>query len=143
MFVKQISVFLENTAGSLSRLTELLAQSNIDMTALSVADTEHFGVVRLIVKNPDEAIAVIRGAGYIARLTEVLAVRVPDSPGGLNDILHILDKAELSVEYIYSFMRGETGCALIIFRLNDNERAVKVLTEKGVSLAAQSELQAL
>ena len=143
MFVEQISVFLENTAGSLLKMTDLLAENRIDITALSVADTEHFGVVRLITGETERAVAVLRGAGYVARLTEVLAVRVADEPGGLTRILGILNDAGLSVEYIYSFVRGEAGCALIIFRLNDTARAAQVLTEKGVSLASQSDIKAL
>ena len=101
MFVKQISVFIENTKGSLSRLTRLLSKGGVDLIALSIADTENYGIMRCIVSDTDKGVQIMREAGYVARLTDVLAVSVPDQPGGLANVLTLLNAADVSVEYLY------------------------------------------
>jgi len=143
MFVKQISVFLENTKGSLSRLTRLLSKGGIDLIALSIADTENYGIMRCIVSDTEKGIKIMREAGYVARLTDVLAVSVPDQPGGLAGVLALLNAAEVSVEYLYSFVRNSGTNALVIFRLNDNERGMRVLEEGDITLLSQEEVRSL
>jgi len=143
MFVKQISVFLENTKGSLSRLTRLLSKGGIDLIALSIADTENYGIMRCIVSDTEKGIKIMREAGYVARLTDVLAVSVPDQPGGLAGVLALLNAAEVSVEYLYSFVRNSGTNALVIFRLNDNERGMRVLEEGDITLLTQEEVRSL
>ena len=134
MFVKQISVFLENTKGGLARLTRLIGERGIDLIALSIADTEQFGILRCIVSDTERCAAQLREAGYTARITDVLAASVPDEPGGLYKVLDLLQEADVSVEYLYSFMRGAGGRALIILRVNDNARAVSALRAGNVEL---------
>lgn len=143
MFVKQISVFLENTKGSLSRLTRLLSKNGVDLIALSIADTEQYGIMRCIVSDTEAGVKIMREAGYVARLTDVLAVSVPDQPGGLTNVLNLLNAADVSVEYLYSFVRNSGSHALVIFRLNDNERGAKVLQEGDITLLTQEEVRSL
>ena len=143
MFVKQISVFLENTKGSLSRLTRLLSKGGVDLIALSIADTENYGIMRCIVSDTEKGVKIMREAGYVARLTDVLAVSVPDRPGGLTDVLTLLNAADISVEYLYSFVRNSGSHALVIFRLNDNDRGAKVLQEGDITLLTQEEVRSL
>ncbi|MEA4898039.1 ACT domain-containing protein [Bacillota bacterium Meth-B3] len=143
MYVKQISVFLENSKGTLARMTRLLGEAGLDLIALSIADTEHYGILRCIVTDAAKAIAVLKEAGYTARLTDVLAVCVDDRPGGLADVLDALSSEAISVEYLYSFVRTTGNYALVIFHLSDIARGRELLLEKGVRLLDQDELRAL
>ena len=143
MYVKQISVFLENTKGSLSGLTKLLAEKGIDLIALSIADTEHYGRLRCIVADTDKGVSVLREAGYTVRLTDVLAVCVPDKPGGLAEVLDMLCQADISVEYVYSFVRSTGSYALVIFHLSDLQKAEELLTGKGVKLLGLEQIRQL
>ena len=143
MFVKQISVFIENTTGSLARLTRLLSKGGVDLIALSIADTEQYGIMRCIVSDTEKAVQIMREAGYVARLTDVVAVSVPDQPGGLAHVLTLLNAADVSVEYLYSFVRNSGSHALVIFRLSDNNRGVRVLQEGDITLLTQEEVRSL
>ena len=143
MFVKQISVFIENTKGSLSRLTRLLSKGGVDLIALSIADTENYGIMRCIVSDTEKGVQIMREAGYVARLTDVLAVSVPDQPGGLANVLTLLNAADVSVEYLYSFVRNSGSHALVIFRLSDNAKGVRVLQEGDITLLSQEEVRSL
>ena len=143
MFVKQISVFLENTTGSLARLTRLLSKNGVDLIALSIADTEQYGIMRCIVSDTELGVKIMKEAGYVARLTDVLAVSVPDQPGGLSNVLTLLNAADVSVEYLYSFVRNSGSHALVIFRLSDNARGVRVLQEGDITLLTQEEVRSL
>lgn len=143
MYVKQVSVFLENTQGGLLKITQVIHRAGIDLIALSIADTEQFGILRGIVNDTDAAVAALREAGYTVRLTDVLAVSVPDRPGGLCEVLSHLDDAGISVEYLYSFVRNTGNNALVIFRVNDNDRAYSVLSEAGVELLDQEKVRLL
>ena len=143
MFVKQVSIFLENTRGSLKKVTALLRDNGIDLIALSIADTRDFGILRTIVSDTDRAVEIIREAGYAAKLTDVLAVAVPDRPGGLNDVLELLDEAGIAIEYLYSFVRTSGDHALIIFRVEELERASEVLEGAGIKLLMQEQVRNL
>lgn len=143
MFVKQVSIFLENTKGSLRKVTALLRDNGIDLIALSIADTRDFGILRTIVSDTDRAVEVIREAGYAAQLTEVLAVAVPDRPGGLNDVLELLDQNGIAIEYLYSFVRTSGDHALIIFRVEELDRASEVLAGAGIKLLMQEQVRNL
>lgn len=143
MLVKQISVFIENRKGRLVKITRILMDKGIDIFAISIADTTNFGILRMIVNNPDEAVVAIHDAGYTVNTTDVIAVEVPDSPGGLNEVLEILDNNEVSVEYIYSFVRTFKGSALILFRVEDLERTMDVLTAAGVKVLTQDEVYSI
>ena len=143
MFVKQVSIFLENTKGSLKKVTALLRDNGIDLIALSISDTRDFGILRTIVSDTDRAVEIIREAGYAAKLTDVLAVAVPDRPGGLNDVLELLDEAGIAIEYLYSFVRTSGDHALIIFRVEELERASEVLEGAGIKLLMQEQVRNL
>ena len=143
MFVKQVSIFLENTKGSLKKVTALLRDNGIDLIALSIADTRDFGILRTIVSDTDRAVEIIREAGYAAKLTDVLAVAVPDRPGGLPDVLERLDGAGIAIEYLDSFVRTRGDHALIIFRVEELERASGVLEGAGIKLLMQEQVRNL
>lgn len=143
MYVKQISVFIENTPGRLAHFTKLLGEHNIDLVSLSVADTTHFGILRGIVADYEKAVELISANGYTVKLTDVLAVSVKDTPGGLADILQALSDHDIVVEYLYSFVRNAGDHALIIFRVDRLPEAVEVLTAQGVTLLSQDEVRGL
>ncbi|MBR2700372.1 MAG: acetolactate synthase [Clostridia bacterium] len=146
MFIKQISVFLENTPGSLREMTELLGRGGVDLLALSLADTQNFGIVRLIVHSEqiDPAVALLKQNGYIAKVNHVICAAVPDRPLGLCELLSIIEQAGLSVEYMYSFLRkAGDGTAHMIPRLNDGARAAQVFGMKNVTMLSQEEVDNL
>lgn len=143
MTVKQISVFVENKPGRLAEFTNVLRSNNIDMRALSMAETPDFGILRVIVDDPFGTACVLKDAGYIASITPVLAVKVADEPGSLFKILDILAEANINLEYTYAFLTREKDSAYIIFRVEDNDRAAEVLSKNGVTLISQDNLAAL
>ncbi len=143
MYVKQISVFIENTSGKLANFARLLGENGIDMMSLSVADTTNFGILRCIVADYEKAAELLRQNGYTVRVTDVLAVPVQDAPGGLAKILESLSQNEIAVEYLYSFVRRSGNSALIIFRVDDGDKAVQVLKQAGVKMLSQDEVRAL
>ncbi len=143
VFVKQVSIFLENTKGSLKQVTQLLRENGIDLIALSIADTRDFGILRTIVSDTDKAVEVVRDAGYAVKLTDVLAVAVPDRPGGLDDVLDLLDENDIAIEYLYSFVRTSGDHALIIFRVENLEAAYEALTKAGIKLLMQEQVRTL
>ncbi len=146
MFIKQISVFLENKVGVLREVSELLGRANIDMMALAVADPQSFGIVRIIVKDHeiDPALDILRANGYIAKVNNVICAEVQDKPMGLASLLAIIEEAGLSVEYMYSFLRGSTGGrARMILRLSDGQKGLKVFDLHGIRVLEQAEIDAL
>ncbi len=144
MSVKQISVFLENRPGCLFEMTKALADSNIDMRGLSLAETSDFGIVRLIVDDVQGTATVLKDSGFVSSLTDVLAVSVANVPGGLSRVLEVLHNADINVEYMYAILGNKKSeNAYMIFRVNDNEKASSVLNDAGVKLVDQSELSAL
>lgn len=143
MVVKQVSIFLENTKGSLMKVTKLLRDNGIDLIALSIADTRDFGILRTIVSDTDRAVEIVRQAGYAVKLTDVLAVAVPDHPGGLNEVLELLDGHDIAIEYLYSFVCTSGDHALIIFRVEDLERAAEVLAQANIKLLTQDQVRKL
>ncbi len=143
MTVKQISAFVENTPGSLEKFTEVLNRNQIDMRALSLAETENFGIVRVIVSDSCKASNVLKEEGYVFSVTPVLAVELPDSPGGLYQILCTLREAAINVEYVYAFTARKKDVAYMIFRVTDNDKAIEALESHGVHLLSQDELEAM
>ena len=132
MLIKQISVFVENRPGRLFEITGVLRDAGVDIRALTIADTTDFGIMRCLVDRPDEAIAVLSENGFTASPTEVVAVQVPDVPGGLAHVLQIIDDAGINVEYLYSFVRTPNDNALILFRVDDTEKCQKLFAENGI-----------
>ncbi|MCD6405791.1 MAG: ACT domain-containing protein [Planctomycetes bacterium] len=134
MQVPQISVFLENKTGRMADVTEILAQNDINIIALSVADTSEFGILRLIVNKPEEAYKMLKAAGFTAMTNFVIAVEVADEPGGLAKILRLLSDAVLNVEYMYAFVEPSTGRAALIFRFEKETEAVRTLQAGGIAI---------
>ena len=144
MNIKQISVFLENKAGTMLELTKVLAGKQIDMRALSLAETSDFGIVRLIVDDVYSASTVLKDAGFIHSVTSVLGVCIPDEPGGLNRILQVLADAGINVEYMYAFLgAASTEHAYMIFHVQDTKAAAAALRSKGIQLVEQEEIAQL
>ena len=144
MSIKQISVFLENKPGALYGMTGVLARNNVDMRALSLAETKDFGIVRIIVNNVYDATTVLKDAGYIHSVTPVVGVAIPDTPGGLNKVLQVLTDARVNVEYMYAFLGGKSvDHAYMIFRVQENKAAANALTAKGIKIVEQEEISQL
>ncbi|MEG2958060.1 MAG: ACT domain-containing protein, partial [Christensenellaceae bacterium] len=123
--------------GRLYSLTKTLAQNGIDLKALSIADTSNFGILRCIVNDPQKALKIIKEANFTASVTEVLAIEVEDKPGGLAEVLGILNDSEISVEYLYSFVGTRSDNALIIFRVEEVEKALEVLKNSGLKILTE------
>jgi len=144
MSIKQISVFLENKPGSLCAMTNVLAEHNIDMRALSLAETKDFGIARIIVDNLYDAATVLKDADYVHSITSVVGVAIPDTPGGLNKVLAILTEAAINVEYMYAFLGGKDAeHAYMIFRVEDHKAAKKALIANGIRVVDQDEISSL
>ena len=141
--VEQISVFLENKAGRLAEVTRILAEANINIRALSLADTSDFGILRLIVNNNDKAKEELKKAGFAVAKTEVAAVEVSDQPGGLHHILRILKKANVNVEYMYAFVQQSGANAVLIFRFDNLDEALRILKEHNVRVIEGEKLYAM
>lgn len=134
MIVEQISVFLENKAGRLVEVTEALAQANINIRALSLADTSDFGILRLIVDDTEKAKGILREKGLTVGRTNVVAVEVADRPGGLDHTLRVLSEAGINVEYMYAFVQKDAANATLIFRFDRTEQALEVLQNNGIPI---------
>ena len=140
MSTHQISVFLENRAGQLAEITNVLSENHIDLRALSIAETSDYGVLRLIVNKPHEASAILLEHGFVLSMTPVTVVAVPDQPGGLAKVLNVLSDAKIDIEYMYSVFGQENGLAYMIFRVANDEQLRAVLTEKGVTIGCGKDL---
>ena len=144
MIIKQLSVFVENKPGAMRAMTKILAEHQIDMRALSLAETKDFGIARIIVDNVYNAATVLKDAGYVYSLTPVLGVAIPDYPGGLNEVLDILGDADVNVEYMYAFLGGKnTNHAYMIFRVEDVSAAASALSKRGIKTVEQEEINKL
>ncbi|MGQ9558676.1 MAG: ACT domain-containing protein [Desulfurispora sp.] len=143
MKIKQISVFLENKSGRLARVTKVLGQHDINIRALSIADTTDFGILRLIVNSPDKAFQVLKEAGFTVSITEVLAVEVTDRPGGLAEALAVLQEAEINIEYLYAFVQKATNAALVVFRVEQLDKAIEVLQNHNISIVPEEKVYSL
>ncbi len=132
MKVEQISVFLENKAGRLAEVAEVLGKEGINIRALSLADTTDFGILRLIVNDREKAKKALKDAGFTVGITQVIAVEVEDKPGGLAKILKLLANEGINVEYMYAFVERSSGNAVLIFKFEDLDKAIEVLQENGV-----------
>jgi hypothetical protein len=134
MKVEQISIFIENKSGRLAEITRILGEAGINIRALSLADTSDFGILRLIVNDRENAKIVLKEKGFTVSKTEVVAVEVPDKPGGLYQILRILDSEAINVEYMYAFVERCGENAVIIFRFDETDKAIKTLVDNGFNV---------
>ena len=140
MFIRQLSVFIENRKGRLAEFCRLLGEHGIDMVAVTIADTTSFGILRAIVDDTDRAVKLLRDANYAVTVTEVLAVAVEDQPGGLGVALEKLKDAGIGVEYLYSFVRHVGGQSVFLLRVDDPTLAVKVFKDGGIRLLSHDEV---
>ena len=134
MELYQVSVFVENKSGRLADITEVLSKNNINLRALSIADTTDFGILRLIVDNPKATELILAENGFTATLTKVIGVRVPDTPGGLSVVLRLLSDGNVSLEYMYAFIGKEDERASVILRVDNDEKAEQILSFNGIDL---------
>jgi len=138
MIIKQLSIFIENETGRLAMVTQLLASNNINISALSVADTKEFGILRLIVSDPDKAVEMLRKEGVSVSLTNVMCLSVAHCPGTLAKALKVLSECRISVEYMYAFAVGEK--ASTIFKVNDIEKAIQCLEKSNLEVLKAEEV---
>jgi hypothetical protein len=138
MKLKQLSVFLENKPGRLGQPCKVLAEAGINILTLCLADTEQFGILRLIVKDWEKAKAVLEKAGNVVNVTDVLAIEIPDRPGGMASILSILEPNAINIEYMYAFTLKRGSNAVLIARIEDADRAVEILGSKGTTILNSS-----
>jgi hypothetical protein len=140
MKLNQISIFLENKPGHVRSICRTLADNEINILTLSLADTQQFGILRLIVKDWEKAKDVLEKAGSVVNVREVVATEVEDHPGGLADILDIIDEAKLNIEYMYAFTFRKADKAVLVFRFDDPDKAISLLQEKGINIIGTVEL---
>lgn len=144
MFVKQLSVFVENKQGALSDVVALLSENGINMRAISIADTQDFGVLRMIVQDCEKAKAVLKAEKVIVAVNEVVAVELADKPGALSEVLKVLSGGGVNVEYMYAFVNPvKQSSACVVLRATDNEKAAESLKERNIPLISQEELDAI
>jgi len=135
MGIKQISVFLENTTGRLSEVTKTLASAQINLRAIIIADTEDFGILRIIADKTEKAIEALNAAGFTTKQNDVIAVEIEDTPGSLSDLMEVFKNAQINIEYCYASLEGQVGKAVVIFKLKDHEKGQKILSDKGFKMA--------
>jgi len=140
MKVKQLSIFLENQSGRLAEVTGALGNEGVNIRALSLADTAGFGILRLIVNNIAKAHEMLRSNGFTVSETDVIAVEVPDHPGGLASILGVLGDKEINIEYMYAFVEKSSENAVVIFRIENVDQAIEALQAKGVRILSAKEV---
>lgn len=134
MTVKQISVFLENTAGRLAEVTEVLTKEGINLRAITIADTADFGILRLIVDDPEKAITIFEKNGFTAKITEVLAIEVEDKPGGLHSVMERFEKNSVNIEYLYATLERNKEKAVVIFKVENLEKGLKIIEDHNITL---------
>ena len=143
MSLKQLTVFVENKQGTLVNITDILAKNNVNMRALSIADTQDFGILRLIVDNNDAATSALQDAGYLIKMTDVVGVKIGDQPGKLSMALEVLDKADINMEYLYAFMARTEKHAYVVLRVADNSAAEKALEDAGFHMITDADVEKL
>lgn len=143
MAVKQISVFVENKEGRIKKAINTLAEENINIRALSIADTTKYGILRLIVSNNEKAIAALEKDGFIVKENEVILLAVPDKPNGLNSTLAIFDEKRINLEYLYAFVSSKTDAAIVVMRLENMEKAIEALQDNNVKILKTEDIKDL
>ena len=141
MNVTQISVFLENRAGQLSNITRVLSENGVDLRAINIAETADYGVLRIIPADAQKASAVLLENGFIMAMTPVIAVAVPDRPGGLNSLLEALSEENIGIEYMYSVFSSNSGEALMVLQVGEAEKVAEILSTKGFRTVAIEDIK--
>lgn len=140
MFIKQLSIFVENKNGRLETIIDTLSKNGINISALSIADTTDFGILRMIVDEPDKARNALKEIGVISKCTDVIAVYIDDKTGGLAEVLKVLSEEELGIEYMYAFLGRTHGKALMVLKADEPEKAIKTLEADGIKVATKDEI---
>ena len=140
MKIKQLSLFIENKFGTLNKVCQVLKKNNVNIFTLSLADTEQFGIMRLLIRDWEDAKKVLENAGFVVNITEVLALPVADRPGGLADLLDVLDRNGINVEYMYAFSYGKSGKAIMVFRFENPDKALEVLSREKIDVIKSIDL---
>ncbi len=140
MVIKQLSIFVENKHGRLEAIIDALGKNGVNISALSIADTTDFGILRLIVDDTEKAKKTLNDIGVIAKVTDVIAVYIDDRTGGLASVLKVVSDGGVSIEYMYAFLGRTEGKALMVLKADDEAKAEKILTENGIKLAAPDEI---
>jgi len=140
MKITQISVFLENRKGRLYGVCSLLGKNRINIRALTIAETQDFGILRMVVDNPEETLKILKKSGFVVHLTDIVAVEVEDKPGGLAGILKILFDNNLNVEYVYGFLEKFSDNALLVMRFEEPDRAIEILKKKKIRVVGKEEI---
>ena len=143
MAIKQLTVFVENRQGALVEITDLFASYGIDMRALSIADAQDFGILRVIVSDTAEALRILHSKGYLVQATDVIAVKISDAPGKLSAALHALNVAGINVEYLYAFLARTQRHAYVVLRVANNEDATNVLKDAGFHTVSEDDIKQL
>ncbi len=140
MAIKQLTVFVQNRKGTIVSVTDILAKNNVNIRALSIAETEDFGILRLIVNDEKTAVSVLEEQGYLIKVVDVVGVKIGDAPGKLTAALDVLDKADINVEYLYAFMARTEKHAYVVLRVEDNEAAGAALESAGFHLITEADI---
>lgn len=140
MSIRQLSIFVENKAGRLAEITAIIANAGIDIHALSIADTTNYGILRLIVNQPDQAEETLKAAGLTVSLTDVIAIGIDNQPGSFAKAAKVLSEAKIDIEYMYAFIAQEHGRAWVILRVSDNEKAVAALQEGQIEILSEDKI---
>lgn len=140
MAIKQLTVFVQNRKGTMVSLTDILAKNNINIRALSIAETEDFGILRLIVNDENAATKILEDNGYLTKTVDVVGVKIGDKPGALTAALDALDKADINVEYLYAFMARTEKHAYVVLRVEDNAAAEAALEQAGFHLITNADI---
>ena len=143
MAIKQLTVFIQNKKGTVVSVTDILSKNNINLRALSIAETQDFGILRLIVNDEKAAEAVLSENGYLIKVIDVVGVKIGDEPGKLTAALDVLDKADINVEYLYAFMARTEKHAYVVLRVEDNAVAEKALTDAGFKMISEADINKL
>ena len=143
MAIKQLTVFIQNKKGTVVSVTDILSKNNINLRALSIAETQDFGILRLIVNDEKAAEAVLEENGYLIKVIDVVGVKIGDEPGRLTAALDVLDKADINVEYLYAFMARTEKHAYVVLRVEDNAVAEKTLTDAGFKMISEADINKL
>ena len=143
MAVKQVSIFVENKEGRIKKAIDTLAKENINIRALSIADTTKYGILRLIVSDNEKAIAALEKDGFIVKENEVIILAVPDEPNGLNSTLAVFDEKGINLEYLYAFVSSKTDEAIVVMRLENMEKAIKALNDSNIKILDEKDIKEL
>lgn len=138
MFVKQLIIFVENKSGKVADILEVLGQNHIDISALSIADTAEYGLMRMIVSDPEKARKALSETGVVVKISQAVAVPIDNQPGGLSSVMSLLKNAGISVEYLYAFVGRKDGGAVVVMKTDKQEETVSILEQNGISTLSEN-----